>query len=489
MPGRSFSTWTTGECCNALNLSDKDDRGRDHQCRGRGTRVSCDSASAPASAGPAIAISANEGTAAEASEVLREVRLGLVLNGGVSLAVDGGVTMRSTACAARMARLTERSRSSRDDSFVPPAAPRAPGARGRGRCCRGEPGGDDECVARGDGVRGDAGCRCYVMCGSRWGASKLSRSPSKREPPSLSRGDGHVLPQLEQNVLHEILGRGGPRADGWTGYICRPRLPGLPRGLLKGFRRQYGPSSVQELEHRRVFRFRGASGTGRPGAEEREAVAGEEEAALAGQLPRLGEMPTVCGFDRPTPPICSPACTLLVVICAVASRRRTSLPGRGGTALADRRWRARQPASFNPVLNRIATVAAGDRPVRRVVGYIVPYVTERTRSRGRLSKLTKHQARPGQCSRQQSRLRMRRARFLATCQNWPAWSRSYGSLARGGAWRGRESGSTSSMIPTSAAPLRRSFGPIESPVTRSAWRRSRIGPCRFPPRSREIRAA
>jgi hypothetical protein len=31
---------------------------------------------------------------------------------------------------------------------------------------------------------------------------------------------------------------------------------------------------------------------------------------------------------------------------------------------------------FNPVLNRIATIPGGDLPIRRVLGYIVPYVTE-----------------------------------------------------------------------------------------------------------------
>lgn len=321
---------------------------------------------------PTCASPRTEETPAETGEVLREVRLGLVLNGGVSLAVwIGGVT-HEIDCMRRAYGATD------GDVAVEPTT--ALYRQLLSALCE-RVVVDVVAGASAGGING-ALLAATVYAETRlpalrdvWIAmgdfSKLLRSPSRREPPSLLRGDDFVLPQIEQR-FHEILGVAGlgPTDQPVYLYVTGTDFYGVPRIFADSTGRLF-----QELEHRRVFQFQHPA-TGRPGAEERSAVKGEEEAALEGQPPRLGEMPPVGGFDR------ADAANLL----ARAARSSSSFPvafEAHGLRFEDekvQRWLIdggvldNQP--FNPVLNRIAAISAGDRPVKRVVGYIVPYVTE-----------------------------------------------------------------------------------------------------------------
>ena len=294
--------------------------------------------------------------------IVREVRLGLVMNGGVSLAIwIGGVT-HELDCLRRAADAPE------SELEVRPTS----------RCYQELLAILEERVlvdvvagASAGGINGGLLAAAvyaeiplpplreiWITLGD---FGTLLRSPSPREPPSLLRGDDVVLPELQRTFKTILSAAGkGPKNEQIYLYITATDFYGTPSVFTDSGKRRF-----QETDHRKVFVFEHPVAPGR-----------EIEAEAIAQVTDdvAGAMPDVGTFDLPN------AADLL----AQAARSSSSFPvafEAHGMTLEDgkRHWMIdggvldNQP--FNPVLNRIATIDAGDLPVRRVVGYIVPYVT------------------------------------------------------------------------------------------------------------------
>jgi len=293
----------------------------------------------------------------------REVRLALVLNGGVSLAVwIGGVTAEIDSI--RFGRVAEAQR----------RRPVASTARLYGRLLE----------LLGESVRIDviAGASAGGINGALLAAAvfaqeplpslrdvwitigdftKLLRSPSTPQPPSLLRGDDFVLPQLVDRFKEILEGvENGPEDQPVYLYVTGTDFYGVEKTFSDSTERRFS-----ELDHRRIFSFQ-------HDPESR----GRSRVPAAAQKPKTGEMPTVGSFSD------GDAAALL----ASAARASSSFPfafeahpvtfadGSGLRWLIDGGVLDNQP--FVPVLNRIATMPAKTTPVRRVLAFVVPYVTE-----------------------------------------------------------------------------------------------------------------
>jgi predicted acylesterase/phospholipase RssA len=318
----------------------------------------------------------NRGSVVDADpRLLREVRLGLVMNGGVSLAVwIGGVT-HEIDCIRRASGASERERERERTTAKYHELLKRLRERVIVDVIAGASAGGINGALLGAAVYAERPLPelrdVWITVGD---FSKLLRSPSRSQPPSLLRGDDFVLPHIEQH-FDDLLSRGGNGSIYL--YITGTDYYGFPRKFADSTFRRF-----QELDHRRVFVFQ------HPPPDER----GEIEAEAVDELERRPEegsrdrgstrkidpaaMPRVGTFTR------KGASRLL----AEAARSSSSFPvafeahGMSLEGEQAQRWLIdggvldNQP--FNPVLNRIATIAAGDLPVRRVLGYVVPYVTE-----------------------------------------------------------------------------------------------------------------
>lgn len=294
--------------------------------------------------------------------LVREVRLGLVMNGGVSLAIwIGGVT-HEIDCLRRAADASANELSMRPTS----GCYRDLLAILRERVLV-----DVVAGASAGGINGGLLAAAvyseiplpplreiWITLGD---FATLLRSPSRREPPSLLRGDDVVLPQLRRTFEAILSAAGsGPADQPIYLYVTATDFYGTPVVFADSGKRRF-----QESDHRKVFVFEHPAA---PGHE----IEAEAIAEVTDTVP--GAMPDVGTFDLQN------AADLL----ARAARSSSSFPvafEAHGLTLEDARqhWMIdggvldNQP--FNPVLNRIATIDAGDIPIRRVVGYIVPYVT------------------------------------------------------------------------------------------------------------------
>jgi predicted acylesterase/phospholipase RssA len=295
----------------------------------------------------------------------RQVRLGLVFNGGVSLAVwMGGVTQEIDA-----ARRAEGSGTShlygrlnailrqkvRVDIVAGASAGGINGALLAAAIAAGKP------VPN---LR-----ETWITLGD---LSSLVRAPARADPPSLLQGDAIVLKAV-RDELDDLLGAG---AD--------PRLPQrqplylyVTATNIYGRRITYTDSTGREFaerDSRHVFSF-----------ESRPSVGGPGTARSAPPPSRLPPPPTdekVAWPMRAAGPTAFQDADVTTRLAA-AARASSSFPGAfeaAGPLGPDGEWFIdggvldNQP--FVPVLDRIAVLPADGLPVKRVVGYIVPYVTE-----------------------------------------------------------------------------------------------------------------
>ncbi len=289
----------------------------------------------------------------------REVRLALVLNGGVSLAVwIGGVTREIDA--ARRA-----GGESIDDQDTAPLYRELLDAL------------DEEVVVDVIGGASAGGINGVLLGAAIYNQKPLAdlretwiglgdfrtllRPPAPANPPSLMKGDDVVLTQLRQLVREAYGEASNPWPRRLYVYVTGTDLFGYPLDFVDSTGRAF-----RERDHRRVFSFQHEH------ARERT----PKEAAEAKRL--QGSMRTTVWLSDPDAP----------ELLARAGRASSSFPVafeahrlqvEDNDREAHEHWLVdggildNQP--FNPVLDRIAVLPA-DVPVKRVVMYVVPYVTE-----------------------------------------------------------------------------------------------------------------
>ncbi|MDX6513997.1 MAG: hypothetical protein QOE36_3501, partial [Gaiellaceae bacterium] len=289
----------------------------------------------------------------------REVRLGLVLNGGVSLAIwIGGVTTEIDA--ARLASkpapedigkgtvpLYKKILEALDQEVVVDviAGASAGGING---------------VLLGAAIFNDKPLEdlreTWIELGD---FRRLLRSPSFPNPPSLMQGDDEVLVKLK-----EVLGQAykgfehGPARDLFV-YVTATDLFGYTADYVDSTGR-----SFEERDHRRVFRFEHKGQQEDPPPRERRNVM--RDAIWLGD-PDAKELLARAARSSSSFPVAFEAHGLDIV------------DHEQGEEKVHRHWMVdggildNQP--FNPVLDKIAVLPASG-PVKRVVLYVVPYVTE-----------------------------------------------------------------------------------------------------------------
>jgi predicted acylesterase/phospholipase RssA len=288
----------------------------------------------------------------------REVRLGLVLNGGVSLAIwIGGVTRELDAARRAFDPTTS------DDANTAPLYREILAAL-------------KSCVV----VDVIAGASAGGINGVLLGAAIYNRKALKdlREtwiglgdfrallrpaalanPPSLMKGDEVVLPTLRR-IIDEFYAGDGAK-------LTRPLYVYVTATDLFGFRIDYHDTTgrrFQERDHRRVFRFEHDPDS------EREPFLADRENVMRDAIwlgdPDAAELLARAARSSSSFPVAFEAHQLRIV-----DHER-------GEEVVTPHWLVdggildNQP--FNPVLNRISVMTA-DRPVKRVVMYVVPYVT------------------------------------------------------------------------------------------------------------------
>ena len=301
----------------------------------------------------AAGISEDE-TASGEVDVSREVRLALVMNGGVSLAVwIGGVT-NEVDCIRRAHR------GGADDLRLESTAPlyhellSILDERVLVDVIAGASAGGINGALLAAAIYSESALPSlrdtWITVGD---FQKLLRDPARRDPPSLLRGDEFVLAELEKRFDSVLAARQtGPSDQPLYLYVTATDFYGVARRFQDSSGRTFA-----ESDHRRVFCFEHEPGV---------------EPAVANAA---GTMPIIGSFAA------ADAAPLL----ARAARSSSSFPVAfepHELAFEDEtrpRWLIdggildNQP--FNPVLDRISTISAGKTPVKRVVGYVVPYVT------------------------------------------------------------------------------------------------------------------
>lgn len=186
---------------------------------------------------------------------------------------------------------------------------------------------------------------------------ELLRSPSDRDPPSL------------RETIDEIYagwkGRRRPK-EGVYLYVTATDLLGRP----STFKDTTGRPFV-ELDHRRVFEF-----TYRRDQEQTKAAPATE--GPLDDVP-MREQPPVYFFDGDAPELLARAGRATSSFPVAFEPHRLAFRGERPEDKPDHRWLIdggvldNQP--FNPVLDRISMLPS-EVPVRRVVAFIVPYVNE-----------------------------------------------------------------------------------------------------------------
>lgn len=197
---------------------------------------------------------------------------------------------------------------------------------------------------------------------------KLLRSPSDRDPPSLMKGDPVVLAKLRETIAEIYEGsKGRDRpSEGVYLYVTATDLLGKWRTFQDTTGREF-----QELDHRRVFEF-----THRRGQ-----TYDDARPATKGRLRDvpMRAKPPVYFVDGDAPELLARAGRATSSFPVAFEPHNLSFRGERPEDKPDRRWLIdggvldNQP--FNPVLDRICMLPS-ELPVRRVVAYVVPYVNE-----------------------------------------------------------------------------------------------------------------
>ncbi len=298
---------------------------------------------------------------ADRDALRREVRLALVMNGGVSLAIwIGGVTHEIDALrrsydepADGEGRTTALYRSLCSVLRQRVVVDVVSGASAGGI------NGALLVAAIHNGVRLPGLRETWISLGD---FRRLLRATSEVEPSSILRGDDYVLVELRSR-FDEIFSRAAPATSRRTFlYITGTDIYGRPTTFADSTGRQF-----DERDHRVTFRF-----------------VSQPRNAPEPRPPTVVTMPKEVDLHDPR------AAELL----SRASRSTSSFPG-AFEAHELRFERADEPGEstprwlidggvldnqpFNPVLNQIALMPA-DVPVRRVVAYVIPYVTEPQRA-------------------------------------------------------------------------------------------------------------
>lgn len=313
---------------------------------------------------------------------LREVRLGLVLNGGVSLAIWIGGVIREIDGLRRAS----------DEQTFPQLQGTALLYRRLLAILQQRVVVDVIAGASAGGING-------IVLGGAIFAGKplpnlretwiglgdfrtLLRSPSEANPPSLMRGDEVVLSEL-RSVLDELV-------RGADGKECRQSHLYLyvTSTDLYGFVRAYHDSTgrrFEELDYRCTFNFRYlASSVIRQIPSDRLNVIRQP---VFFHDPDASELLARAARSTSSFPVAFEPHRLKVLARSRSPRDPTSETGTPGAGddrpvelRADWHWLIdggvldNQP--FNPVLDRIAVLPPSELPTRRVVAYVVPYVNE-----------------------------------------------------------------------------------------------------------------
>ena len=284
----------------------------------------------------------------------RDVRLALVLNGGVSLAIwIGGVTAEIDS-ARRAAQGTDDDGQGTEGVYAKllDALRQDVVVDVIGGASAGGINGVLLGAAIYNSTRLPDLREVWISLGDLGG---LLRPATSNAPPSLMRGDEILLPELRR-YLNDLYA-GNPEPPDQDLYICAPATD------LFGYSHTYFDSSGRtfvERDHRRVFSFTSI----------------EQDAETVG--PDKAMPSSVWLGDRAAAP----------ELLARAGRASSSFPiafeahkltYAAKNQPASERWLVdggildNQP--FNPVLDRIM-VAPATRPMKRIVLYVVPYVTE-----------------------------------------------------------------------------------------------------------------
>jgi patatin-related protein len=295
----------------------------------------------------------------------RDVRLGIVLNGGVSLAVwIGGVTREIDAARRATNPGNEPGDDGSDTLPLYRKILEALDQRVVVDVIAGASAGGINGVLLAAAIYNGRPLRDLRETWIKLGDfRRLLRSPSLPNPPSLMQGDDIVLTELRRFLREAYEGSPPELKQDLYLYVTATDL----FGFTAEFADTTGRTFV-ERDHRRVFRFEhqeGRVGTG-------------EKAARLSATTVMRDVVWLGDQDAPE-------------LLARAGRGSSSFPvafEAHGLQIVDhekdgekvnRHWLVdggildNQP--FNPVLNRIA-VQSAEGPVKRVVMYVVPYVTE-----------------------------------------------------------------------------------------------------------------
>lgn len=290
------------------------------------------------------------------------MRLGLVFNGGISLAVwMGGVTHEIDAARRAHQHLGAPATSTsglyrellweilgqrvRVDVIAGASAGGINGALLAAAIASGKP------MA---GVR-----NTWMTAGD---ISSLLRSSLENDPPSLLQGDGKLLPTVREKLGKSLDGERASPDHPLYLYITATNLFGRESPYRDATQLEF-----TELDSRHTFSF---------------------ESRPPSQLPAASQAPTRGGTTRPSWPSRLAGPTPfghkdVADRLARAARSSSSFPvafevsgplGSHKDYFIDGGVLDNQP--FAPLLDRIGVLPAADYPVKRVVGYVVPYVQE-----------------------------------------------------------------------------------------------------------------
>ena len=308
----------------------------------------------------------------------REVRLALVLNGGVSLAIwIGGVTKEIDELRLSSEVADRRSGIGRTGALYGELM-EILDQRARVDVIAGASAGGINGVLLGSAIYSGkslpAGLReIWIGLGD---LKSLLRSPSKRDPPSLMLGDDVVLTQMRETVESILVGPNPPQDQSVFVYVTATDLLGRWLPFVDTTGRRF-----RERDHRRVLAF--------------EHRHDDDEAGKPKTPEQDLAMPTKVRFkDRDAPELLSRAGRATSSFPIAFEPHGLAFIGEKPTDKPDHRWLIdgglldNQP--FNPVLNQIS-VLPSSIPVRRVLAYIVPYVNEPESALGEAATTEKEQ--------------------------------------------------------------------------------------------------
>ncbi len=282
----------------------------------------------------------------------RELRLALVLNGGVSLAVwIGGVTREIDA--ARRGRSVRPGDTADIYALINAALHQSVVVDVIGGASAGGINGVCLATAIFNASSLDELRETWIELGD---FRALLRSPAESDPPSLMKGDDVVLTRLRALIRALWSARPSDQETLYL-YVTATDLFGFPVDFEDSDGRTF-----EELDHRRVFRFK-YSDADIPDTDEG-SLNGVMRATVNFQDDDAPELLARAARGSSSFPVAFEAHSLDIVDRDQVARRHWLVDG----GILDN-----QP--FNPVLDRIRVLSA-KLPVKRVVMYVVPYATE-----------------------------------------------------------------------------------------------------------------